>query len=299
MENNIDNENNIIYTVLVRHPKTILCEYTEHSGKFLQLTNKILSLLNTKQSQDISVYKAMFSFGNYQFSIMKDRQLYLMCIFNNLINNNDNIFSLIFSFMCKCLFKLKETYSLDVISDCEAYSLDQFVPILKDNINLFNFQKTRIKYFNDFINRGQEIKEENNIHNKKFENNINYSIKSIEETHEDHPNEYDPLEIRASTYQKYKFRQNVKNEDNLFDVRDEESKKPSSKDLESNNSYLDDSLINGSLVSPYDDFLSQLDSMEIRRKKGCCQKWKMRLILLLSILIIVAVLVLIYVFVIK
>ena len=37
-------QDKIIYTAIIRKKKSVLCEYTEYSGKFAQITKKVLQI---------------------------------------------------------------------------------------------------------------------------------------------------------------------------------------------------------------------------------------------------------------
>lgn len=206
-------QDKIIYTAIIRKKKSVLCEYTEYSGKFAQITKKVLQILNSVDNP--STYRATFSFGKYQFTLLFDNAIYYLAM-SNKISINSYQENYLFAFVYKLSVHLKNIYTIDHLSKCHPYSLTDFVNVIEENSSFFN-KKSKNK-FEDFIQRAVDIEVEKEFYKKRYECDIDFAIMAPEEVHEDNPKDFDPVEIRASTYIKYKIPQEQKENNQILDT---------------------------------------------------------------------------------
>lgn len=143
---------NIIYSSIMREKHTILSDYTECSGNFAQIIEHIMKEIINKFEEPPNIYRTYFYYGQYAIFLIKYNKIYILIMFpNTKINNNEIIFSLLYS-----LFeKLKTTNDLEKIAKMKAYTLNHFSEIIKEQINTFNSNCQAfisfLKYSKDFI----------------------------------------------------------------------------------------------------------------------------------------------------
>ena len=126
---------NIIYSAIIKGKHTILTEYTECSGNFYQIIENIMKEIINKFEEPPNIYRTYFYYGQYAIFLIKYNKIYILIMFpNTKINNNEIIFSLLYS-----LFeKLKTTNDLEKITKMKAQTLNHFAEIIKEQINTFN-----------------------------------------------------------------------------------------------------------------------------------------------------------------
>lgn len=248
-------QDKIIYTAIIRKKKSVLCEYTEYSGKFAQITKKVLQILNSVDNP--STYRATFSFGKYQFTMLFDNAIYYLAM-SNMIGINSQQENYLFAFVYKLSINLKNLYPIDHLSKCHPYSLTEFVKVIEENSTFYN-KKTKNK-FEEFIQSAVDIEVEKEFNRKKYECEFDFAIMAPEEVHEDNPKDFDPSEIRASTYIKYKIPQEQKETTPIIDVS-----------------------LNSSMSEYTQTFVTSEDqSINVKKRFSCC-KWLILIGLILCV----------------
>ncbi len=71
----------IYYTVITRNIKTVLCEYTDYTGNFQQISINILNQLS--QLERIKEGKQMIEYDQYKFFLLCDNVFSFMCLVNS------------------------------------------------------------------------------------------------------------------------------------------------------------------------------------------------------------------------
>ena len=146
--------NQIIYSLIVRKKTTILCEFSEHSGNFQQITLKIIKkALGIQQTK----FRSLIPYDDYFFYVLSIDNIFIISLIQNLTDNllappegggveeNSNIFS-----FNKYLYdKMLVGKTIEEINKAEAFSLEEFVNILKLSMTAFNIKP---ESFNDKLN---------------------------------------------------------------------------------------------------------------------------------------------------
>lgn len=253
-------QDNIIYTAIIRKKKSVLCEYTEYSGKFAQITKKVLSQLNSIDNRNS--FRASFSFGKFQFTSIYQNNIYVLTMSDKISINTEQE-NYLFAFVYKLHSLLSTQYTNEQISNCHPYSLTDFVKVLDDNTHYFN--KRVKKVFDEYIQSAVDIQAEPSLNRQRIECEIDFAIMAPSDVHDDNPKEFDPLEIRASTYIKYQIPQTAptQSSDTIIDTNHKENA--------NNESMMSESLLDSSVS---DFAMSLVPSVNVKTKKGCnCCRW--------------------------
>lgn len=263
-------QDNIIYTAIIRKKKSVLCEYTEYSGKFAQITKKVLSQLNSIDKSNS--FRASFSFGKYQFTVIHESNIYVLTMSDKISINSEQE-NYLFAFVYKIHSLLINQYTKEQLTNSHPYSLTEFVKVIDDNTHYFN--KRVKKVFDEYIQRAVDIEAESSLNRQRIECEIDFAIMAPADVHEDNPKEFDPLEIRASTYIKYQIPKSTTT-DTIIDTNTHTHKENAN-----NESMMSESLLNSSMS----DFgMSFVPSINVKIKKGCnCCRW----IIIISLILIV------------
>ena len=186
-------QENAIYSAVIRKKNTILSEYTDYSGNFEQTIKKIMKTISEKNITTEN-YKACIIISLYKIFILKESDIYIILL--SKINNSEipNSINYSFCFLYNIYSKLKEKFNLNELSHYKAFSLVDFSSILKENIINFRSNPKKYKEYLDIIS---SYVTEDSFNNENL--NINLQIYSMNQVHKEHPKEYDPLEIRATT----------------------------------------------------------------------------------------------------
>ena len=162
----------IIYLAVIREKHTILSEYTECSGNFLQIIKYIMTEIIMKSYAPKIKYKSNFIFGKYIFYILKDQKCYIIIMlpYSTYINS-DQLYSLLVSLYIKLTKKITD---ITKFNKMKPYSLSSFTEELSNQYKLFNEDN---KIFDEFLPKLVEF-EDFEINTEYTEYNIN----NIEET---------------------------------------------------------------------------------------------------------------------
>ena len=250
-------QDNIIYTAIIRKKKSVLCEYTEYSGKFAQMTKKVLSQLNSIDK--CNSFRASFSFGKFQFTSIFRNNIYVLTMSDKISINSEQE-NYLFAFVYKLHSLLSQQYTSEQLASSHPYSLTDFVRVLDENTHSFN--KKVKKVFDEYIQSAVDIEAEPSLNRQRIECEIDFAIMAPADVHEDNPKEFDPLEIRASTYIKYQIPQTAPS-DTIIDTNHKENA--------NNESMMSESLLDSSVS---DFAMSLVPSVNVKTKKGCnCCRW--------------------------
>lgn len=146
--------NQIIYSLIARKKKTILCEFSEHSGNFQQISLKVIKkALGIQQTR----FRSLIPYDDYLFYVLVVDNIFIISLTQNLTENllappegggleeNSNIFS-----FNKYLYdKVIIGKTIEEINKAEAFSLEEFVNTMKLSMMAFNIKP---ESFNDKIN---------------------------------------------------------------------------------------------------------------------------------------------------
>jgi hypothetical protein len=149
----------IIYTVITKNFKSVLCEFTEYNGNFEQISPLILS----EQEKNFCL-KKVIDYDDYTFYLINknlciDHQnlnngfyINIMCLVNKENKPSKNI---IFEYLTDLFNKLVKDNSIESLQTCRAYSLENFNEVLK----------TMMMKFNKTIEKNKRIETINNDNN--------------------------------------------------------------------------------------------------------------------------------------
>lgn len=196
-------QDNLVFSSVIRKRKTVLCEFTNNCGKFHKLIKSALQKLNSVEDKD--EFRCTFRFDQYHFFCLFSDSIYIITIIVSDKEMKSEEEHILYGFNYKLYSTLNQTYSNEQLMQKKPYSLVEFLPKLRENVQLFNSKS--YKSFSDQIQRALMIVHEESLNRKTFEFDfpINYPlVMKVSEAHEDSPKDLDPLEIRASTYKKYK-----------------------------------------------------------------------------------------------
>lgn len=146
--------NQIIYSLIARKKKTILCEFSEHSGNFQQISLKVIKkALGIQQTR----FRSLIPYDDYLFYVLVVDNIFIISLTQNITENllappegggleeNSNIFS-----FNKYLYdKVIIGKTIEEINKAEAFSLEEFVNTMKLSMMAFNIKP---ESFNDKIN---------------------------------------------------------------------------------------------------------------------------------------------------
>lgn len=183
----------LIYTVIIRKRKTVLCEFTESSGSFSLIVKRLLEKLNKiEQTQ----FRVGFTLENYMFYCLLIDNIYIITMMT-ITPLTSNINDLLFAFLYKIHSTVLSSVDADKLKKAPAYSLDEGVNIFKDNMNLFN--QNLKEHFNDFVGKANKIPIEDSLNNQVFDTGNPFAILTKSQIHENQPNEFEKSEIRETS----------------------------------------------------------------------------------------------------
>jgi hypothetical protein len=127
----------IIHTLVARHPDIVLCEYSEHTGNFLQISRIILQKVVKPETKQMIVY------DNHKFYYINENRITYLCLVEGL---ND---AAAFAFLNDVKKKLIQSYDYTQLSNYNTFQLNEFTDVLKQfmviNRKIINYKK--IKFF--------------------------------------------------------------------------------------------------------------------------------------------------------
>jgi hypothetical protein len=185
-------QENAIYTAVIKKKNIILSEYTDYSGNFEQTIKKIMKNISDKNIEN-DIYKATIFISKLKIFILKKSEIYLILI-SDIKEYDEEKNNYAFCFLYSIATKLYELYNPEELKHAKAFTLIDFKKILEQHITNF---RSNIKYYKEYLQNISSYTTENSLN--KLNLNLNLSIHSISQVHKEHPKEYDPLEIRATT----------------------------------------------------------------------------------------------------
>ena len=137
----------IIYTVITRNRKTVLCEFTRHNGNFQQISMHLLG----KISQDVKTLS--IEYDRYKF-YLKNEILYsdnenkhdenlkgmFVISFMCLINKDEDSEEIIFEYLETIKVKFFSLFDRKIIEKSFAYSLGEFITVLKNQMKIYKLK---------------------------------------------------------------------------------------------------------------------------------------------------------------
>ena len=145
----------IIYNLISRGPKTILCDFTHYTGNFQQISIKILEFVKKGR-------KGKIIYDNQSIFYYEERSdiIYLTLVQGDFENIKDEHF---FSLLIDIENSFKERYSLREIFQSYAYQLKDFSRLIQPIVNFYEEKTNYIKQgcLNNEDNQRVEILKEN------------------------------------------------------------------------------------------------------------------------------------------
>lgn len=163
----------IIYTAIIRQPKSILCEYTESSGNFQQIAIKTITKLLREKKQNCKTIVPIVKDSTIMFVLFISKYSYITIATNEKEYDINDVFAYLMYLHIE-LFKSKSESDLTVIN---AFSLSEFIPIIKVASTSFNVHPTTFAN----VNSSEYPLESNNINND--DNNMRLLV--VTKTEED------------------------------------------------------------------------------------------------------------------
>ena len=145
----------IIYNLIARGPKTILCDYSHYTGNFDQITLTILKFVKKgKKGKIIYDNKSIFYYEE------KSDIIYITLVQGDFGSMRDEHF---FSLLIDIETSFKERYSLREIFQSYAYQLKDFSRLIQPIVNFYEEKSNYVKQgcLNDENNQRVEIIKEN------------------------------------------------------------------------------------------------------------------------------------------
>ncbi len=145
----------IIYNLISRGPKTILCDFSHYTGNFQQISIKILEFVKKGR-------KGKIIYDNQSIFYYEERSdiIYLTLVQGDFENIKDEHF---FSLLIDIENSFKERYSLREIFQSYAYQLKDFSRLIQPIVNFYEEKTNYIKQgcLNNEDNQRVEILKEN------------------------------------------------------------------------------------------------------------------------------------------
>ena len=182
-------QENAIYTAVIKKKNIILSEYTDYSGNFEQTIKKMMKNISDKNIEN-DIYKATIFISKLKIFILKKSEIYLILI-SDIKEYDEEKNNYAFCFLYSIATKLYELYNPEELKHAKAFTLIDFKKILEQHITNF---RSNIKYYKEYLQNISSYTTENSLN--KLNLNLNLSIHSISQVHQEHPQEYDPLEMK-------------------------------------------------------------------------------------------------------
>ena len=177
----------LLYSVILRLKKIVLCEFTDYTGNFSYITNIVSKKFNEPEYNKNDEIKLKFIVGNFKIYCLKFNYLYIItCLINSKkidLNLDSNIFCYLFEIKKNLISKIK----IEDLKDKKAYSLSNYLDNLKKLTKKFNNNN---KVFHNNLNKIKNIIDDENLNDKIFDEKSIYSL-STDEVH----NSLDKLNI--------------------------------------------------------------------------------------------------------
>lgn len=133
----------IIYFLVARNNKTVLCEFTELTGNFEQISLTLLAKNN------FEIENHTEEFGEFKYFWINEKKITFLCIASkdSYEDFEKKIYEILFNIRNE-FFKL---YSDNEILHAAPYSIKDFIKVLKEQMRQFN-KKSTLKSSNSTIN---------------------------------------------------------------------------------------------------------------------------------------------------
>ena len=169
----------LLYSVILRLKKIVLCEFTDYTGNFSYITNIVSKKFNEPEYNKNDEIKLKFIVGNFKIYCLKFNYIYIItCLLNSDkidLNIDSNIFCYLFEVKINLLSKIK----IEDLKNKKAFSLSNYIENLKKLTKQFNSNN---KIFKNNLKKVQNIINDENLNDKIFDENSIYSL-STEEVH--------------------------------------------------------------------------------------------------------------------
>ena len=129
----------IIYTVITKNFKSVLCEFTEYNGNFEQISPLILS----EQEKNLSS-KKVIDYDDYTFFLINkilcndDQNSFTISIMCLVYKENQPHRNIIFDYLNSLFNSLIKDHTIEYLQMCRAYSLENFNEVLKTMMTKFD-----------------------------------------------------------------------------------------------------------------------------------------------------------------
>jgi hypothetical protein len=125
----------IVYIAIVRDFCKILCEYAEYNGNFQQISLNIL-----KENKNSDLNELVVKFENSNFFLLKFERVTIITLVDGEVKSHEILY-----LMTNLKNKLLKKYQEDFLFTCPAYSLKDFIPIIKTQILFYKSNSIKRK----------------------------------------------------------------------------------------------------------------------------------------------------------
>ncbi len=109
----------IIHSLIARHPDIVLCEHSDHTGNFLQISRIILQKVIKPETKQSIVY------DNHKFIYINENKITYLCLIEGLGD------SVAFAFLNDIKKKLLQSYDYNSLCNYNTFQLNEFTDTLK------------------------------------------------------------------------------------------------------------------------------------------------------------------------
>ncbi len=129
----------IIHCLIARHPDIVLCEHSEHTGNFLQISRIILQKVIKPETKQSIVY------DSHKFLYINENKITYLCLIEG-INDSTG-----FAFLNDVKKKLIQSYDYNSLCSYNTFQLNDFNDTLRQFMNYYNKNPEKTK-FGEIIN---------------------------------------------------------------------------------------------------------------------------------------------------
>ena len=139
----------IVYTLIARSCKTVLCDYTEFTGNFQQISLLILNRIKKDSKCEID-------YNDYKYYYDDENDLTFLCMCENFEAE------VAFQYLSELKKNFKEKYEEKIIRTAYSYGLSEFQNSIKNLANSYEKNpKTKIDKLTNQVTQTAEILHEN------------------------------------------------------------------------------------------------------------------------------------------
>ena len=170
----------LLYSVILRLKKIVLCEFTDYTGNFTYIINFICKKFNElNYINNNNEIKLKLIIGKFKIYCLKFNYIYIItCLMNSDtidLNSDSNIFCYLYEIKKNLLSKM----TIEELKNKNAFSLSNYLDNLKKLTKQFNSNN---KSFNSNLTFIKNIVDDENLNDKFFDENSIYSL-STDEVH--------------------------------------------------------------------------------------------------------------------